>query len=53
MPIRINPKPKSKPEPDFLCTWSECTSCVGYRKRNKLPMPKLRPFPRDNHGKIK
>jgi len=31
-----------KKEPDFLCTWDFCKSCIDYRIKNKLKMPKLR-----------
>lgn len=38
-------KERKKKEPDFLCSWDFCTSCIGYRKKNNLPMPKLRAHP--------
>lgn len=32
-------KPKKE---DGLCTWDFCTSCINYRIKNKLPIPKLK-----------
>lgn len=32
-------------EPDFLCYWDFCTTCINYRKKHKLPMDKLKPYP--------
>jgi hypothetical protein len=36
MPIRINPKPKGKKEPDFLCNLKDCTSCNEWRKKYNI-----------------
>jgi hypothetical protein len=38
-------KPRREREPDFLCTWDFCTTCIKYRKDNNIPMPKLNPHP--------
>jgi len=29
-------------EPNFLCTWDFCKSCIDFRVKNKLKIPKLR-----------
>jgi hypothetical protein len=37
--------PKLKKEPDFLCNWDFCSSCIAYRKLHKIKPPKLKPHP--------
>lgn len=39
-------KKKVKKEPDFLCKWDFCTTCVAYRKKHKLPMDNLKKHPK-------
>ena len=42
----LNNEPKQPyQEPDFLCTWDFCTTCIKYRKDHNLPMPELKPHP--------
>lgn len=34
-----------KKEPDFLCHWDFCDTCINYRREHNLPMPVLYPHP--------
>jgi len=35
---------KKQKEPDFLCSWDFCSSCINYRIRMHLPLTDLKSY---------